>query len=392
MFNRIESDKYMDILLLGYGNTGSVIARDLAETSKAEIVIADKWPLDTEQLICEIGSGRVSAEQVDVEDRDELTRILRRGFDVVVNSTFYQFNVNVMRAAIECGVHYVDLGGLFHVTLKQLELDDEARKAGVTAILGCGCAPGITNILAMYGANRMERVDSVYMYSGTVVFRKIAGVKVAYAISTLLDELTMDACPYEDGKIVEVPSFSEEETIEFPKPIGEVKAYMVIHSEPATIPRTLDKGLRNAIFRIIMSPAAVSRLKMLSEIGLTSTETVTVKDVSISPREFLERHFSSLPRPEIRKGDEVHVVRVVAVGRKGGKETRCTFDVINDPKPEWGASSSAFVTGVPASIAAQMLERDAIQSTGVLPPEACIKPEPFMAQLRKRNIRVSEAL
>jgi len=379
----------MDILLLGYGNTGSVIARDLALTSEANIVVADKRPLKTKQLSDELSSEKVTTEQVDVTDHNGLTKLLRKGFDVVVNSTFYQFNINVMRAAIESGVNYLDLGGLYHITLKQLELDDKAKKAGITAILGCGCAPGITNILAMHGASKLDKIDSVYMYSGTAVFKKITGVKVAYAVPTLLDELTMNAYPYKDGKVVEVSPFSEEETLRFPEPIGEVKAYIVIHSEPATIPRTIDKGIKNAVFKIITSPVAVSKLKMLDEVGLTSKEAITIKGVSMSPREFLEKYFGSLPQPSVKKGDEVHIVRVNVIGEKDGVEAQYTFDVINDAKPEWNASASGFVTGVPASIIAQMLARGDIQLKGVLPSEVCVKPEPFIAELKKRDIKIS---
>jgi lysine 6-dehydrogenase len=379
----------MKILVLGYGNTGSVIARDLASTSEANIVVADKRALKTKQLADEIGSEKVTAEQVDVTDHNELTKLLRKDFNVVVNCTFYEFNVNVTNAAIESGVHYLDLGGLYHVTLKQLELDNKAKKAGITAILGCGCAPGITNILAMHGANKLDKVDSVYMYSGTAVFKKMTGVKVAYAVPTLLDELTMNAHSYKNGKIMEVSPFSEEETLRFPKPIGEVKAYIVIHSEPATIPRTINKGIKNAVFKIITSPVAVSKLKMLEEIGLTSKQAITIKGVSMSPREFLERYFGSLPRPKVKKGDEVHIVRVDVTGEKDGGKARCTFDVINDAKPEWNASASGFVTGVPASIIAQMLARDVIQLKGVHPSEVGVNPEPFIAELKKRDIKIS---
>ncbi len=84
---------------------------------------------------------------------------------------------------------------------------------------------------------------------------------------------------------------------------------------------------------------------MLNEVGLTSDKAINVKGVSISPREFLERYFGYLPRLEIKRGDEVHLVRVDVAGGKDGEEARCTFDVINYPKPEWNAGSSGFVTG-----------------------------------------------
>jgi saccharopine dehydrogenase-like NADP-dependent oxidoreductase len=150
-------------------------------------------------------------------------------------------------------------------------------------------------------------------------------------------------------------------------------------------------GIENAIFRIIISPAAVSKLKVLNEVGLTSDKAINLKGVSISPREFLERYFGYLPRLEIKRGDEVHLVRVDVVGGKDGEEARCTFDVTNDPKPEWNASSSGFVTGVPASIIAQTLARGDIHLNGALPSEVCVKPEPFLAELTKRDIRISES-
>jgi len=281
------------------------------------------------------------------------------------------------------------ISAVFRVTLKQLELDHEAKKAGITAILGCGCALGITNILAMHGANKLDKVDSVYMYSGTAVFKKMTGVKVAYAVPTLLDELTVNAHPYKNGKIREASPFSEEETLRFPKPIGEVKAYIVIHSEPATIPRTINKGIKNAIFKIITSSAAVSKLKMLDEVGLTSKEAITIKGVSMSPREFLEIYLGSLPRPKVEKGNEVHMVRVNVTGEKDCGKTQYTYDVINDAKPQWDATASGFVTGVPASIIAQMLARDVIQRKGVHPSEVGVNPEPFMTELKKRSIKKS---
>ncbi len=130
----------------------------------------------------------------------------------------------------------------------------------------------------------------------------------------------------------------------------------------------------------------------MNEVGLTSDKAIDVKGVSISPREFLERYFSSVPRLEIKRGDEVHLVRVDVVGEKDGEEARCTFDVINDPKPEWNAGSSGFVTGVSASIIAQMLARGDVQLRGVVPSEACIRPEPFIAELTKRGIRIRETV
>src|SRR5512132_2065894 len=81
------------------------------------------------------------AEHVDARDPASLSAAVE-GSDVVVNAADYRLNLDVMRSALGAGAHYVDLGGLFHVTRQQLELDAEFGDAGLTAILGLGSAPG----------------------------------------------------------------------------------------------------------------------------------------------------------------------------------------------------------------------------------------------------------
>src|SRR5213078_1226275 len=115
----------------GCGAMGSEATRDLARTSDfEEIVIADADLERARGLAAELGGGRVRAISADAGDEAALTQAFR-GFDVVANCTTYHFGLIVTRAAINAGVNYLDLGGLFN-TPRQLELDSEAQQAGVT--------------------------------------------------------------------------------------------------------------------------------------------------------------------------------------------------------------------------------------------------------------------
>jgi saccharopine dehydrogenase-like NADP-dependent oxidoreductase len=379
------------ILVLGCGITGSVVIRDLVQSSKAVVTIGERDLGKAKQLAEDIGSERISVKQVDVRDSDALVKVMK-DVDAVVNATWYKYNVGVTKAAIKAGIGYVDLGGLYHVTLKQLELNDLAMAARSTVILGCGCAPGVTNLLAKYGADKLDEVQSIHMYSGTVMFEKKRETRIAYSAQTLLDELIMDAVLYKDGNFVKVPPFSGEDTIRFSDPIGNVRSYYVIHSELATIPRFIKKGIKNSSFKIITSPETVSKLEVLKEFNFTSTRPINVKNSSVTPLEFLTAYLSSLPSTKVKREKEIHVVRVDVTGRKNGKETQYRLDLINEPSEEWRAYSSAFITGVPASITSQMLATGEIQVKGVLPPEACIEPKSFMAKLAKRNIKLYETV
>src|SRR5436190_18287516 len=148
------------IVLGGCGAMGSEATRDLAQTSDfEEIVIADTDLARAQTLADELGGGRVRAVQANASDETALTKTLC-GFDVVANCTTYHFGLIVTRAAINAGVNYLDLGGLFN-TPKQLELDEAARVAGITVCLGCGATPGVTNLMARRGADQLDSVDEV---------------------------------------------------------------------------------------------------------------------------------------------------------------------------------------------------------------------------------------
>jgi saccharopine dehydrogenase-like NADP-dependent oxidoreductase len=179
----------------------------------------------------------VGDEQVDARDAASLARALD-GAAVVVNSADYRLNLDVMRGALASGAHYVDLGGLFHVTKQQLELDGAFRDAGLTAILGLGSAPGKTNLLASAAARRLGTEPvSMEIWAAT---RDPAAADhpfpAPYSVQTLRDELQMWPVIVSDGEQVEVEPLSGEAERDFPEPVGRAKGIYTLHSELATLP------------------------------------------------------------------------------------------------------------------------------------------------------------
>ncbi len=376
----------MKILVLGCGIVGSVIIRDLCKTSSAEVDIAD-IDLERARTLSKEIKGKVL--KVDVSNYENVLQALKEGkYDVVINATSHIYNLNVMKAAITTGTNYIDLGGMYYYALEQLKYDEEAEKRGVLALICMGVAPGLTNIFAKLAADELDSVDKVRLYSGTKIL-KPTRFKLAYSAYSLLDELTKKAVIFRDGKYIEVEPFSEEESIEFPEEnIGRVYAYTIIHSEHATLPKTIGKGVREVVFKVIFSQEAVNKLKILKEFGLTDEKPIEVNGVKLPPRRFLEGVLRSLPPVKVEEKSEIHPMRVLVVGKRGDVETRIIYDVINDPKPEWNAGSSAYITGVPASIAAQMIGNGQIQVKGVKPPELCVDPHSMIRELVKRNVRI----
>ena len=204
-------------------------------------------------------------EHVDVTDPGSLRRGLD-GASVVVNSVDYRFNLEVMRGALAAGADYVDLGGLFHMTRRQLELDAEFRAAGRTAVLGLGSAPGKTNLLARLAADRV---------GGKPVWLEIWAATrdpaaeghpfpAPYSVRTLLDELRMRPMVVRGGRLEDTEPVSGRATRTFPEPVGDREGIYTLHSELATLPERYP-SLEEASFRLCLAPGLIEKLLALPE-------------------------------------------------------------------------------------------------------------------------------
>jgi len=381
------------VVLGGTGLTGRCAVRDLAQSREvSEIVMTSRSLEKAERIADEIKSKKVSIAQIDATKHDETVRVLK-GADVALNAVQYYYNLDIMRAALEAKVHYLDLGGLFHTTLKQLELNDKFRKAGITAILGIGECPGITNVMARYAVDKLDSVETILVRDTWIDFTKGGPpFLVTWSISTLFDEMTIPAMIFENGRYKEVPPLSGKETMTFPEPFGSQDQYCTIHSEAATFPISFkNKGIKNVNWK--EGGPGFLGIKVLVDAGLASEKPLRVKDTEISPRQFFLKLLDSqnlIGCPEGVTPDDWEVTRIIAMGNKDGKKVSHTMDAIFRSRAEWRATSSEVAVGVPASIAAQMLARGDIKVKGVLPPENCIDPKPFIAELAKRDIKTFE--
>ena len=220
-----------------------------------------------------------------------------------MNAADYRLNLDVMRGALAAGAHYVDLGGLFHVTREQLELDDEFRSAGLTAILGLGSAPGKTNLLASAAARRLgEDPVSMEIWAAT---RDPAAADhpfpAPYSVQTLRDELELRPMVVRDGELIDVDPLSGEAEREFPEPVGRATGIYTLHSELATLPETFP-SLREASFRLCLSPGLLEKLLALEEGELPEPYTQSEESVAV--------HLVELRRGRVsRGGDDDHARR-----------------------------------------------------------------------------------
>jgi saccharopine dehydrogenase-like NADP-dependent oxidoreductase len=349
------------------GAIGCVVVRDLFESHpRNHVLIADYNEAGAREYARSFRSRRVEALFADARSVEQVAKVLH-GHAVAINCTQHDFNLNVMRAALAANVHYIDLGGLFQWTRQQLKLDNRFRRARLTAVLGAGCAPGITNIMTRAAADKLGRIESVRIRVGGKDFNaKRADFVFPYSAQTIVEEFTLAPWVFERGKFREVKPRTGWEEVNFPRPVGAQWAVRTRHSEVATIPISFGRnGLRCCDFKVCFDRGFVREVVSRLENGWTV------------------RDFARLPASR-GKPNDYEISRVIVRGRK----RTIVVDCHAKANRRWHASAGDMDTGCPPSIIAQMIATGLIGQRGVLAPEVAVPVEPFFQELRHRGMKI----
>ena len=382
------------IVLGGAGAMGQIIVQDLAGTAKDHKVIIGDFNIEGNERIAELTKRpNVTAEKVDIKNEESLVALLRKG-QCVVNSAPYYFNVEVMKAALKAGCSYVDLGGLYHMTMKQLPLHEEFKKQKLFAVVGMGAAPGTTNILAAAAARDLDKVELIDIACGSADFAEASSHPFfpPYMLDTLFDEYSKDAMVFENGVAEGRNPLAMQKNIEFGEPVGTQPAIYTLHSEVATLPMTYkDKGIKNCYFRLALPREFHEKLKLFVELGFGKTDPIETAEGKFHPRKILAHMIAQIPyvKPPV---NDIEILRVDVKGTKGGEDVHIVMFETAHSDPKRGISSGDLNTGVPPSIVAQMIVDGKIKEHGVLPPEIAVDPDLFFAELEKRNCTIKKVV
>src|SRR6266487_4541313 len=377
------------IVLGGAGAMGRITVRTLIEYEDVDqVTIADYNEERAREVAATLGSSKIQVKQIDVNDSERLSQLLQ-GSDVALNAVEYIYNLPVLEVCIQERVHYADLGGLFHITRKLMGRSAVAEAAGITAIVGMGGTPGITNLLARAAVDKLERVDSIRVQLGcSDATPSTAPLVAPYSIRTILDEFTKEPQVFQDGTWYPQRPLSGQEEMIFPEPVGRASAVYSLHSECVTFPVSFrEKGIRHVSFKIAFPGDFMTKLKFLVDLGLGSTEPITVNGVAISPREVLIRLLEAFPAEEVEPQD-CDVLRIVATGTVSNQQLEITNQIVVLHYRRWGISAGALDTGTPLAIAGRMLANGEITRRGVFGPEMCVPTAPFFRELARYDMHV----
>ena len=360
------------VVLGGAGVMGSYAANFVAKSNVfSNVVIADINVKKGEKIASQIGGDYI---KVDANDEESIKNAVK-GADVVINAIgpFYRYAYPILKSVINEEANYVDICDDYDITLKLIELDEEARKKGVSAIIGLGASPGITNVAASYAASQLDEVDEIKVYV-TRSIKEEAGEAIPYH---MLHAWIGDVPVYENGEFKMAKGLKDGiEWVNFPL-FGNAAVYYFGHPETVTLPRYIKA--RNVACKGTFFPQSFRDfLIQLDSIGLISNEKMNIKGIEITPIDFLTKFVGKMvAKVKNENIPEGGAVMVAVKGKKNGKEMEYEFS---------GTAKMKEATATPAALAAIMMAKGEIERKGVIPPEAGIPSKKFLNRLVKTGI------
>ena len=368
------------IVIGGTGGMGQGVARDLIKQEKITKVTLGDINIDPGRLQDKLrASEKVSLIRIDVNDHNGMVGAIRKN-DVVINCAgpFYKTAVAVARAAVEARVNYIDICDDYEavpILFSSADIDKAAKEAGITVLTGMGSDPGTNNVLVKWYASQLDRVDEIHLF-WVVSIAELAGAAWDHSLHMITGKIPQ----YLDGKLEYVDGGTGEETAEFLEPLGTCVVRYVGHPQPITIPRYIE-GVKKVVIKGALIPLWVDELiKEQKQTGFLSTEPLEVRGTKVTPYDLTLKLWDTIPKSR-DNGPAASGLKVIVKGERQGKRVTYTADIVGRMAPG---------TGLPASIAALMMDAGDVTVKGVVAPEGCIDPEKFLAGLLQRGAQIHQ--
>jgi len=364
----------------------------------SQIIAADIQEEKLKERLKKIGDDRLVARFIDLTDIKGSTDVFK-GSQIVVNcayqgyvtdKVFVDYELLAAEAALQAGANYICLGGAPPTPeFMSPAFSDEFNKKGLVAIQGMGASPGLTEVVAAYAINRMDKAESVEMFS---VYKDLIPpeehsrpLSLGHTLGGYVSIYTLDTVMYEDGKVKYFPPRSNRETLNFKA--GPITVALTQGSSAIALFKSFPE-IKNISYKTNLDP----KLIFLRDLGFFSHNQINVEGQEVSPWEVLMTLIRKLP-PETRKNpDIVHEQRVIVRGEKDGRKVE--YDISNVTScglmnrflKIGGIPGTSPTTGIAIAVAAMMMARGQVKGTGILTPAQCIPPDQYLDELIKAGM------
>jgi saccharopine dehydrogenase (NAD+, L-lysine-forming) len=393
------------VLIVGAGAQGGPCASILAGEEKVrEIYLGDINLSVAERVAKKINNKKLRPFLLDAGDKNQVVKAAE-GVDIIFNLSLLKFNNIIMEAALVSKAHYIDTA----CTTQFLEdwaagvkpkFHNLFTKIGKTALVGCGFAPGIANVLTRYACDQMERVKKIIIRVGRSFAGKtnevVSAWRPTWSPEILLEDYAGPPMILSEGEFVQVPIFSNPEKYTFPEPVGELLISSHMHEEPYLIPKFyFDKGLQELDFKYPVDKIVGAFIKM----GFAKDQAIDVRGVKVVPRDVLMKvvkrpgnQFMEETEESIFQSDLTGIMDVSVDGERYGEKVShiISYRFTDGPNKErqrklFRAYGTTMVyVALPAVVGAKMcINGDA--EPGVISPDS-LDPGKFFLGMSERGV------
>jgi len=382
----------MKYVVIGAGRQGVAAAYDLAMFGGADQIQL----LDLDKDAAEGGAARLNrllgrdVARGAAADAGNIgaVRPYLEGAKGCISSVHFTFNLALTRLAIEKGVHLTDFGGNTGVVRQQLELDGDARAAGVSVVPDCGMGPGLNISLGTYVMSLLEEPKEVLIWDGGLPQdpQPPWNYACAFALGGLTNEYDGDAYFLRDGRVTPVPCFSGYELLEFPEPIGRLEAF-VTSGGLSTAPWTFEGKLVRLENKTLRYPGHVAQFKAFADLGLLGLEPINMGGQQVVPRDV----FHALLAPQIQREDfkDVCVMRVKGIGLTKGRPAEAVVELVDRYDDRTGFTAMQRLTGWHASIMLIAAVNRQVRP-GVVSVEQALPGKTIVDESRRRGFAIED--
>jgi saccharopine dehydrogenase (NAD+, L-lysine forming) len=330
-------------------------------------------------------TGHPKARAITLDAKDPAAvAAAAHGCRLIVNASLPRFNRPVQQGAWEAGSHYMDLAS----DSSDPYADSESwKRRSLTALVGVGEDPGMSNVFVRHAADALDRVESIRIRDGDSATSPEFPFLCLFSPETFIEETLHSSRIFRGGSYVDVPAFGEREEYDFPAPVGRSTVYSVDHEEVDSLPRFIGKGVQYVDFKLALDDPTVRTLHLIRDLKLFD---VGPPGGPNPRRAFL----STLPRPGDLAGriDGSAVLVAEVTGEKDGRRTEIALRTSLGHAAAFsahGTTGTAYLTGTPAAAAALLLLEGEFTELGLFPPES-LPPAPFLRRLAERGVPVWE--
>lgn len=370
------------ISVLGVGLVGNAIVKDLARDENYQVTAVDVNDTNLKKIE---KLQNVKTVKLDLLKNKNIEKAVNNS-DLVINAVPGFMGFNTLRTIIENNKNVVDISFFEE---DPFQLDPLAKKNEVTAIIDCGVAPGLSNIIAGYVDNLLDRTNSFECYVGGLpVIRELPyEYKAVFSPTDVLQEYIRPARIVENGKLVIKEALSEIENKNFPK-VGSLEAFntdgLRSLAKTLNIPFMKEKTMRY--------PGHAKIMKLFKECGFFGNLPIEINGKKIKPITFFSKLI--IDKWKLKEGEEDFIIMQINIeGIKNNSNVKYQFDLYDEYDKEKQTTSMARTTGYTATIIARQFLNGSIQQKGICPPEnigrisGCY--ENLLEEYTKRDIKIS---